>query len=497
MSTLRDDFADETPTASVHAQHHNDLADAVNAAQPIDANLTAIAALTPADDAILQRKGGAWTASGPASVKTDLALTKDDVGLFAVDDTSDLDKPVSVAQADADALALARSANLADLDNPADARAYLGLGNVDDTRDADKPVSTAQADADAANLAKSANLADLDDPAAAQYNIGLGNAENTPDMGKPVSVAQQAAIVTASTADRARANHTGTQAAVTIADFAAAADARITAQKGAPSGLAPLNPGGTVPAGYLPPAGPSVAYRGAWNDTTAYVAGDIVSRRGSTYLANGASLGAAPVELWDPSSVDMHTFEAGVGPWTALNGGSLARDTAQFHSGVASLRVNPVASGSLAYAVGHPFTTTAGTVCTATVWARCSAARVMWLWCSEEGPHITVPANVWTRLALTWTHAGDAPYLQPFITGVVAGDSVWLDDWSIYAPDAAVMDSTRFDPLSQAGANASYPTASRPAPATVAAGTSVYDTTLNKPIWSTGSVWKDAAGTTV
>jgi hypothetical protein len=31
----------------------------------------------------------------------------------------------------------------------------------------------------------------------------------------------------------------------------------------------------------------------------------------------------------------------------------------------------------------------------------------------------------------------------------------------------------------------------------VAAGTQFYDTTLNKPLWSDGSSWRDAAGTVV
>jgi hypothetical protein len=42
-----------------------------------------------------------------------------------------------------------------------------------------------------------------------------------------------------------------------------------------------------------------------------------------------------------------------------------------------------------------------------------------------------------------------------------------------------------------------YPTGGRPSAAAVGEGAYYYDSTLDKPIWSNGSVWKDAAGTTV
>jgi hypothetical protein len=42
-----------------------------------------------------------------------------------------------------------------------------------------------------------------------------------------------------------------------------------------------------------------------------------------------------------------------------------------------------------------------------------------------------------------------------------------------------------------------YSTANRPSASTVGVGSAIYDTTLSKPIWSNGTVWKDAAGTTV
>jgi len=66
--------------------------------QASSAELSAIAGLTPANDDLLQRKSGAWTNRTPAQVKADLVLTKSDVGLSNVDNTSDVNKPVSTAQ---------------------------------------------------------------------------------------------------------------------------------------------------------------------------------------------------------------------------------------------------------------------------------------------------------------------------------------------------------------------------------------------------------------
>jgi hypothetical protein len=48
-------------------------------AQPVDADLTTVAALTPANDDFLQRKAGAWANRTVAQVKTDLAYTAADV----------------------------------------------------------------------------------------------------------------------------------------------------------------------------------------------------------------------------------------------------------------------------------------------------------------------------------------------------------------------------------------------------------------------------------
>ena len=69
----------------------------LTAKQNADADLTAIAALSPTNDDVIQRKAGAWVNRSMAQVKTDLALVKGDVGLANADNTSDANKPISTA----------------------------------------------------------------------------------------------------------------------------------------------------------------------------------------------------------------------------------------------------------------------------------------------------------------------------------------------------------------------------------------------------------------
>lgn len=65
--------------------------------QPLDSDLTTIAGLTPTDNDVLQRVAGAWASRTPVQLKSTLSLSKNDVGLSNVDDTSDLNKPPSTA----------------------------------------------------------------------------------------------------------------------------------------------------------------------------------------------------------------------------------------------------------------------------------------------------------------------------------------------------------------------------------------------------------------
>lgn len=65
--------------------------------QPLDSDLTTIAGLTPSNNDVLQRISGVWANRTLAQLKTSLSLSKVDVGLTNVDDTSDLNKPLSTA----------------------------------------------------------------------------------------------------------------------------------------------------------------------------------------------------------------------------------------------------------------------------------------------------------------------------------------------------------------------------------------------------------------
>jgi hypothetical protein len=118
-------------------------------------------------------------------------LDKTVVGLANVDNTSDVNKPVSTAQNTA--ITAGASAAVATA-IAALTKSSVGLNNVDNTADTAKPVSTAQNTALNLRLLASANLSDVASAATARTNLALGNVTNTSDANKPVSTAQQAAI---------------------------------------------------------------------------------------------------------------------------------------------------------------------------------------------------------------------------------------------------------------------------------------------------------------
>jgi hypothetical protein len=165
--------------------------------QDLAADLTAIAALAPADNDVLQRKAGAWTNRTPAQVKADLALAKGDVGLGNVDNTADADKPISTA-------AQAALDGKQDLD--ADLTAIAALAPADS--------DVMQRKAGAWTNRTPAHLkADL---ALARGDVGLGNVDNSADADKPISDATQAALDGKVSSDTASAGVTGADAIANI-----------------------------------------------------------------------------------------------------------------------------------------------------------------------------------------------------------------------------------------------------------------------------------------
>jgi hypothetical protein len=143
--------------------------------QPLDSDLTTIASLSPSDDDLMQRISGAWANRTPAQVKTSLSLAKGDVGLGNVDNTSDVNKPVSTAT---------QTALDAKQAGDADLTAIAGLSPSND--DVIQRKSGAWTNRTMAQVKT--------DLALSKSDVGLGNVDNTADSAKPVSTAQQTAL---------------------------------------------------------------------------------------------------------------------------------------------------------------------------------------------------------------------------------------------------------------------------------------------------------------
>ncbi len=161
-------------------------------------------------------KINAITVNGIAQTVEDktakIIVNKSTVGLSNVNNTSDDDKPVSSAQAsaiaDAKQAGTTAQANLdahiGNKENPHEVtKAQVGLSDVDNTSDKNKPVSTPQAtaiaDAKKAGTDAQANLTahinDKENPhEVTKAQVGLGDVDNTSDVNKPISTATQTAL---------------------------------------------------------------------------------------------------------------------------------------------------------------------------------------------------------------------------------------------------------------------------------------------------------------
>lgn len=85
------------PAASFPESAVTNLVSDLAAKQPLDSDLTTIAALPATTGNVIQSVAGAWASQTPAQVKTSLVLAKADVGLGNVDNTSDATKNAATA----------------------------------------------------------------------------------------------------------------------------------------------------------------------------------------------------------------------------------------------------------------------------------------------------------------------------------------------------------------------------------------------------------------
>jgi hypothetical protein len=155
-----------------------------------------------------------------------VVLTKSDVGLSNVDNTSDSAKPVSTATQTA---LNAKEGTIAagttgqyfrgDKTWQTHDKASVGLGSVDNTSDVNKPVSTATQTAlnAKANLASPTFTGTVTLPSTTngltKSNVGLSNVDNTSDASKPISTATQTALN-----GKANSTHTHTSADIATID---------------------------------------------------------------------------------------------------------------------------------------------------------------------------------------------------------------------------------------------------------------------------------------
>ncbi|AZZ51423.1 hypothetical protein C1I64_04780 [Rathayibacter festucae DSM 15932] len=204
----------------------------------------------------LDLRGDVRTVAGRTG---NVVLSKADVGLNLVDNTSDAAKPVSAATQTAlnakynasnpagyvDAFQAGASAPVQSVAGKQGAvtlaKGDVGLGNVDNTSDASKPVSAATSSA-LALKAPLASPAFTGTPTGiTKAHVGLGSVDNTTDAAKPVSTAQATAINLVSTRLRTVTATVGPSGSdyprASYAHMSAAINAAITAVNSAGGGV--------------------------------------------------------------------------------------------------------------------------------------------------------------------------------------------------------------------------------------------------------------------
>lgn len=208
-------------------------------------------------------------------------------------------------------------------------------GDITDASATGRSILTGTAAQGRSALGFSSNASSLvtaADYAAMRTLLSLNNVNNTTDSAKPISTATQTALDAKQpldadlTAIAALATTTYGRSLLTVADVAAlktglslstsdlsnfntASDARIALQKGAASGIAPLDSGGKISSGYLPALALTDVYSvGSQAAQLALTAdeGDVAIRTdlNKSYVHNGGSAGTMAdwSELLSPSA---------------------------------------------------------------------------------------------------------------------------------------------------------------------------------------------------
>lgn len=102
------------------------------------------------------------------------------------------------------------------------------------------------------------------------------------------------------------------------------------------------------------------------------------------------------------------------------------------------------------------------------------------------------------RLFLGAGNAEPTAYIRGNSSSLFVGGALLFVPQTTGATDlGAPANLFRYARLSHGVQVGSFTTASRPSASTAGAGTMVFDSTLGKPIWSTGTAWVDATGETV
>ena len=125
-------------------------------------------------------------------------VTKQQLGLGNVDNTSDADKPISnEAKRVMDNISETSLAHIRSKNNPHQVtKQQIGLSDVDNTSDKDKPVSDLQAEAiNAVDYNINLHKSDMNNPhGVTKGQLGLSNVDNTSDLNKPLSYAAISAL---------------------------------------------------------------------------------------------------------------------------------------------------------------------------------------------------------------------------------------------------------------------------------------------------------------